>query len=133
MTTQLGAKDSKSYFVFNEEPKAVEMEVQFEGDPLRSTSLSQGEIEFFLTGEDVVAFSDRPVDYIKRAILATGRKANAIRVEDRSREPAKERAAARAWAAVYCKCTWVHIDEPPEHESTWICIKLPSQMLTPFA
>ena len=133
MTDQLISGNARSYFVFNQEKRAERVEIQFEGDAKRSTAISQGTIDFVLVGADVAAFLDRPVDYIKRAILATGKKVNALRVEDRSEEGVASRSAARAWGACLCKCTWVHIDEPPEHESTWICIKLPPQMLMPIA
>ncbi|MCF3972869.1 hypothetical protein [Paracoccus salsus] len=115
-----------------ETPKSDHAEVHFTGDPKREMVISQGEIDFVLFGDDVKAFIDRPSDYIARAIEASGRKVNALRVEDAETTDDKTRSAFRMAGCIAGKCTWVHIDEPAEHESTWICIKLPYTMLTPF-
>lgn len=111
--------------------KGVEVKEYFHGKYGEEFKFSTGEIEMELTQKHLKDFDSDPAGFIRKILEQDGRSVNNIKISCPVEESLEKRAFATE-ARFCCKCTWVHIDEPEEHHSTWICIKLPSSFLTPI-
>jgi hypothetical protein len=119
--------ETKSWFKIIDDPTVEgELKEYFSGKRGKEFCFSTGTIEMQLYGKHVKQFETNPAKFIRKLLVEDGRTVNGIKVilpVERRRTLSKSRMAG----GIYCKCEWVHIDEPEEHESTWICIKLPGR------
>jgi hypothetical protein len=107
------------YDVVETYPKADKLVQYFSGKKGKDLKISSGTITLGLFGKPLQEFAANPADFIRRVLEGDGRKVNGVKVLFRM--PTKRRLnKARGWG-FYGKCHWVHIDEPPEDESCWIC------------
>jgi hypothetical protein len=119
------------YDISEDYPKGDKVAEFFSGKKGKDLRISTGTITFGLYGKHLQAFATNPADFIRRVLEQDGRRVNGVKVLFRM--PTKKRLTkARGWG-FYGKCHWVHIDEPPEDESTWVCIDLEDPcFLTPL-
>lgn len=111
-------------------PKTDKVTQYSSGRKGKDLSISTGTITLGLFGKQLQEFASNPAAFLQRVLEQDGRRVNGMKVLFRVATK-KQLSKARGWG-FYGKCHWVHIDEPKEDESTWICIDLENPcFLTP--
>lgn len=88
----------------------------------RGIVISTGTITLGLFGKHVQQFASNPAEFLQGVLEQDGRTVNGVKVL--FRVATKKRLSKARGGGFYGKCHWVHIDEPKDDESTWICIDL---------
>lgn len=107
------------YDVVETYPKADKLTQYFSGRKGNAIKISTGTITLGLFGKQLQEFASNPAKFLQRVLEQDGRTVNGVKVLFRAATK-KRLSKARGWG-FYGKCHWVHIDEPPEDESCWIC------------
>ncbi len=91
----------------------------FSGKKGKGLKISTGTITLGLFSKPLQDFAAGLAAFTRRVREHDGRKVNGVKVLFRTATKTRLN-KARGWG-FYGKCHWVHIDEPPEDESCWIC------------
>lgn len=115
------------YDIVEAYPNADKVAQYFSGRKGKDLTISTGTITLGLFGKHVQQFASNPAEFLQRVLEQDGRKVNGVKVL--FRVATKKRLSNARGVGFYGKCHWVHIDEPIEDESTWICIDLENPCL----
>lgn len=123
MTTSERTTYGASWYKISEDATKGVKRQQFVSGKPGSIQLSTGTLEMELHGKHLAEFASQPAEFIRKVLQDDGRVVNGVRVE-LPEETVKAIARSRAYGWGVYKAKWYHIDQPPEEESTWVCIDI---------
>jgi len=123
MSTSEKTLSESSWYKITEDATKGEKRHEFVAGKPSDIHISTGTLEMELHGKHLSEFSSQPAEFIRKVLQDDGRVVNGVRAE-LPEETVKTLAKSRAlgWGVYGAK--WYHIDQPPEEESTWVCIDI---------